>query len=173
MNRTTRHIAAGFEGRGNRQQTMMMMMTALLLAGVCTTLAGCGSEPDAQRAPFPPADIAEGSLMGIFEGKFPCDSCVKIKTALVLLQDAATDSPTRYLLRQLFVSEPIDTAGGWTITRGTADDPDAAVCELHPDDGGPPIRYQRVGRDILLLLDDALRPRVGNAAYSFTLSRTR
>jgi hypothetical protein len=152
---------------------MKTITTRAIGMAALALLAGCGAGAEPARAPFPPPDIAGGALVGLFEGKFPCDTCVKIKTALLLLQDPANGSPTRYLLRQLFVSEPIDTAGSWTIRRGTAGDPAAAVCELRPDDAGPPIRYQRVGADILLLLDEALRPRVGNAAYSFTLSRTR
>ena len=136
-------------------------------------LAACGAEDGTFMPPFPPEEIPADALVGIFEGKFPCETCVKIKTALVLLQEPATGNPTRYLLRQNQTGAPEDSEGSWRIRRGSRFDPGAVVYELQPPGSPVTIDYLTVGPDILLLLDEQLRPRVGNAAYSFTLSRTR
>lgn len=52
---------------------------------------------------------------------------------------------------------------------GSGIDPQATVATLA---GSEFTHYQRVGENLLLILDGNLEPRVGNAAQSFTLSRT-
>ena len=146
-----------------------MKKTAIVLL---LALTACGAESGA-TAPFPPEEIPTAALVGMFEGKFPCETCPKIKTGLVLVKDPATGQPTRYFLRALRSDIPEDREGRWRINRGMPSDPDAVVYELQPEEAGPAIHYLAVVPDILLLLDEQLNPRVGNATYSFTLNRTR
>jgi hypothetical protein len=137
---------------------------------IAFTLAGCGEDPAV--AAFPPPDLADRPRIGIFEGKFPCDGCNRLKTALVLYQGEAAG---RYALRQVRVAEEgiDDSQGTWTVTRGARALPEAPVYRLDPDGGGSPIFYLKIDENILLLLDASLNLRVGDAAMSFTLSRTR
>jgi NlpE N-terminal domain len=153
-----------------------MTRTAWLVLGAVLAASGCAA--DDVPPPWPPPEaIPEGTMVGMFEGKFPCaDGCEKVKTALLLLQDPVSRAPTRYLQRQIGVGQgnsADDTTGVWRLRQGTKTDADATVCELQPDGGRPLIHYLKVDDNILLLLDEQLRPRVGNASYSFTLSRTR
>jgi hypothetical protein len=57
-------------------------------------------------------------------------------------------------------------------TTGSPTDAEAVVVQL---DTAPPEfhRYQRVGKEILLMLDAGDRPLVGDAQHSFTLSQTQ
>jgi len=140
-------------------------MTRLL--AVLSLVLGCGGDPPV--APWPPPALADRPLVGIFEGKFPCDGCERIKTALALYQDG------RYALRQIRVAEEgiDDSEGRWATTHGARAWPEGPVVELRPDADGPPTLYLKVDENVLLLLDRDLNVRVGNAAHSFALSRTR
>ena len=144
-------------------------MTKRLVVAVLAAVATGACAGDDPVAPWPPPQLADRTLIGIFEGKFPCDDCNRIKTALALYQDA-----NRYALRQIRVAEEgiQDSQGTWTTTRGARALPEAPVFELRPDGGGESTFYLKVDDNVLLLLDGDLNLRVGNAAMSFTLSRT-
>jgi NlpE N-terminal domain len=153
-----------------------MTKTRATLVGVLLLTAmfpsACGSE---DAAPSPTA-IPEAALVGVFEGRFPCADCERLKTALTLLQDPTSKVPTTYARREVYVGRgdtAYDTRGVWRIHRGASTDPDAIVIELDPDESESLVHYLKVDDNILLLLDEQLRPRVGNASHSFTLSRTR
>jgi hypothetical protein len=144
------------------------MTKPLLVAALTLALGACSGDPEV--APWPPAELSDRGLLGMFEGKFPCEGCNRIKTALALYQG------DRYALRQVRVADEDgidDSQGSWTTTRGARAWPDAPVFELRPDLGGTSTFYLKVDDNVLLLLDPALNVRVGNAALSFTLSRTR
>src|SRR5688500_6783993 len=110
-----------------------------------------------------------GSLVGVFEGKVPCDDCERVKNAVALFQEPSTRAPTTYLLREIFVGKGdaiYDSRGTWKTAAGTAADPGATVLVLEPEAGGAARYYQRVDENILLELDEQKRPRVGNASHS-------
>ena len=115
-------------------------------------------------------------LVGIFEGRVPCDDCEKIKIFLVLYQDPEKKTPTTYKLGRVYVGKGNDrtmTEGNWTILHGTKTNPNAIVYQL---DQNTPVElgsYLAVDKNILLLLDKDMNPKVGNASWSYTLSRTR
>lgn len=138
---------------------------------LCVTTCG-------DRATAPPDLTApQGSeLYGTFEGRVPCANCERIKVGLTLHRRVGDASPATYVLQQIFVgigNERHVSKGTWTIIRGSAIDPDARVYLLDAHAPEEARRYMAVGDDLLLMLDDALVPRVGDAAHSFTLSRTR
>ncbi len=95
-------------------------------------------------------------------------------TALTLHRDAQTLAPTSYVLERINVGNDdarLITEGTWTTAVGSPVDERLAVAVLAT---APPgfTRYLMLGANLLLVLDDKLEPRVGNALYSFTLSRT-
>ena len=161
----------------------------LLVAG--TLLLACSSTPNrttlSQRLRSPLADDSE--LLGAFEGRVPCasefsdsgapwptpqpDGCQRVKIRLDLYRDLE-GSPSRYVLHRIYVGQGDDvttTEGKWTISRGTAADPDAIVYEL---DSNTPQEFRSffvADDNILLFLDQDRRLMVGNPSESFTLSR--
>lgn len=139
-----------------------------------TAAAACG---DADPPGAPPPDLRPplgSTRYGIFEGKVPCDGCEKIKTRLTLHRSAQDNRPTTYVLERVSVgigNERLIDTGAWTTSSGSRVDPNSTVAML---DGGPEgfANYMMVGPNLLLMLDGRREPRVGNAVYSFTLSRT-
>jgi NlpE-like protein len=118
---------------------------------------------------------AGSARYGAFEGKVPCqEPCQKIKVALTLHQDARDQSPTRYLLERVYGGQGNDrhvSQGAWN----RAASPRFGAGSLVHLDGDSPEEFRHylaVGENLLLILDKDGEPKVGNAAYSFTLSRT-
>jgi hypothetical protein len=101
---------------------------------------------------------------------------VRRRLRLCLLRDAARVTPrlSKFLLERIYVGKGDDRTineGTWQTTTGSPTDAEAVVVQL---DTAPPEfhRYQRVGKEILLILDAGDRPLVGDAQHSFTLSQT-
>lgn len=142
-------------------------------------LAGSPPNPPT-RPPLPP--MPEGSsIFGVFEGRTPCHevafaftkitpfpNCLKIKWKLTLYQDNATGAPSTYL----YMGTTTLREGSWTIVRGTEGNPDAVIYQLHLDDAGQPVSFLNVDENHLFLLDRGMNLLVGNAFFSYTLSRT-
>jgi len=133
------------------------------------TLAG--TDPAIHRLRMPP----KGSVLcGVFEGKVPCEDCNKTKVALTLHWDAKDHFPTRYLLERVGVGKGDErhvSQGVWKRTLGSPYGK-GPVIRLGPEAPEGFRDFLMVGEDILLILDGKGRPRVGDATYSFTLSRT-
>jgi hypothetical protein len=119
--------------------------------------------------------------MGVFEGRTPCPDivfeftkmapypgCMKIKWRLTLYQDQATGAPSTYL----YQGATTIREGAWTIVRGTDSDPEAAVYQLHLDNSQKPVSFLKADENHLFLLDRELNFLVGDALFSYTLSRT-
>jgi hypothetical protein len=140
------------------------------------------AEPPSSSTPLVVPPQPEGStVLGVFEGRTPCDEvvfeftgippherCLKVKWQLTLYEDRDTGAPSIYLFRG---TGTIRT-GTWTILHGTKNDPDAVVYQLRTDDSLQITSFLSVGDDHLFLLDGELNPLVGNALFSYTLSRT-
>jgi hypothetical protein len=152
----------------------MRILAPLLLAAS----SACGGPGHAGPAlPIPDDEV----LAGVFEGRVPCDApCEKLKVRVILRHDAARQSPSTASIEWIAVPRPEhdDDAvrrvwqGRWETAIGTRRDPDAVVYRLR---GAPDgfAAYQVIGSKVLVMLDGDLEPRVGTAAWSFTLSRTR
>ena len=101
--------------------------------------------------------------------------CERIKVRLTLFARPDRGTPTGYLLERICVGNgdqrTVDE-GGWQTTTGSPTDADAVVVILNPTAPNEFRRFQRVGDNILLMLDDRGLPRVGDARHNFTLSRT-
>lgn len=142
----------------------------MLLAGAC----GAGPQEAGPPAlPIPPAD----ALFGVFEGRVPSgpDGLQKTKIALTLLRDPALKTPTEAWMQ--WIPVPPDEIvrhvwrGTWRLEKGTPHDDRAPVIVLSDSPAGLGA-FQAVGGSLLLGLDADRRPRVGNAAWNYTLSRT-
>ena len=138
--------------------------------------------PPSADSPLVIPPMPDGSsVLGVFEGRTPCDDvvfeftgipphegCFKVKWQLTLYQDQDTGAPSTYLFRG---TGTIRT-GTWTILHGTKNDADEVIYQLRPDDSQQITSFLSVGDDHLFLLDEELNLLVGNALFSYTLSRT-
>jgi hypothetical protein len=119
----------------------------------------------------------------VFEGRIPCADparagCEKIKVALVVYHDKESQQLTTYKLARIYVAAAPEgnrevVSGALNVARGTRLHADETVYQL---DAAAPKEFQNywlIGDDILFLLDDALKPMVGTAGWSYVLNRTR
>ena len=112
----------------------------------------------------------------------PDAQCDRIKWNLALYIDPLTQKPTTYKLsseygyhvdnRTLLMKGSNVREGRWTIAKGVKADPNAIVYQLDTDDAGLTISFQLLDANVIHLLDRDNSMTVGNAAQSFTLSRT-
>ena len=154
-------------------------MIAVLVIGAVSACA----HPPAAEPWYSETNEVGDPIAGVFEGRVPCDEphlvdCEKVKVALALYRDARSGTLTTYRLARVYVAadpdgRPSIVAGGVVTGRGTQLDPNAAIVRL--DEKVPPeLRvYWVVDEDILFVLDQSLRPRVGTASWSYVLNRTR
>ena len=138
--------------------------------------------PPSADSPLVIPPMPDGStVLGVFEGRTPCDTivfeftgipphagCLKVKWQLTLYQHQDTGAPGTYLFRG---TSTVRT-GTWTILHGTKSDPDAVVYQLRPDASQQLMSFLKVDDNHLFLLDGELNLLVGNALFSCTLSRT-
>jgi hypothetical protein len=114
--------------------------------------------PPSSSSPLVIPPLPEGSsVLGVFEGRTPCDEIVF----------EFTGAPSTYLFR----GTSMVRTGTWTILRGTKNDPDALVYQLRPDDSQQLTSFLKADDNHLFLLDGELNLLVGNALFSYTLSR--
>jgi hypothetical protein len=140
-----------------------------------------GPAPDAPtRPPIPPVP-AGSTVFAVYEGRTRChalvfafarvspyNNCLSIKWKLSLYQDQATGEPSTYLYQGTTTLRE----GAWSIERGAAGDPDALVYQLQLDNTQPPMSFLTIDQNHLYLLDKNLSLLVGDAFFSYTLSRT-
>lgn len=119
------------------------------------------------------------SVLGVFEGRTPCSplaaeftgfplrNCEKIKWELALHHEPRSGRPTTFEYKGTRSSR----RGTWSTARGTPSDANAVVHRLQYE-SGKTLALLRVDANILLILDTDLRPMVGDASWSYTLSRT-
>lgn len=119
------------------------------------------------------------SVVGVFEGRTPCgatavqftgfpsENCEKIKWRITFFQDAA-GKPSTFA----FKGTRATRQGKWTIERGAAANRNAVVYRLQCDPPGPSLLLMKVDDNLLLVMDQDRNLLVGNASWSYTLSRT-
>lgn len=127
----------------------------------------------------PHSILADSVVIGVFEGRTPCGepavaftgfpsaNCEKIKWELTLYAEGSSHQPAGYVYRGTRSTRQ----GTWSIGRGTAADPAAVVYRLHYD-AGRTLQLLRADDNVLLLLGPDLTLLVGDASWSYTLSRT-
>ncbi|MBL9097866.1 MAG: hypothetical protein JNK07_13130 [Alphaproteobacteria bacterium] len=155
-----------------------MRVALLIVLGSLSLVAAACAEPQAP-APvqlYPNADASGAPILAVFEGRVPClgANCEKTKVALVFYQGDASQT---YWLAMVDVGGGDDTRriaqGTWSAATGVEGYPQAPVYQL--DANAPQVlrRLWRAGADVLLPLDEAMRPRAGNASWGYMLSRVR
>ena len=97
----------------------------------------------------------------------PFPGCLKLKSRLTLYVDQATGTPSTYL----YMGTSTIREGTWTILEGTKGDPNAVVYQLHLENSKGPVSFLKADENHLFLLDRDLNLLVGNALFSYTLSR--
>jgi hypothetical protein len=135
--------------------------------------------PEATRPPIPEMP-PDSSVLGVYEGRSPCHeivfevlgvspypNCLKIKLRLTLYQDQETGAPSTYML----MGTSTIREGTWTILQGTKDNGAAVVYQIHLNDSREPVSLLKADENHLFLLDRDLNLIVGNALFSYTLSR--
>jgi hypothetical protein len=131
----------------------------------------------AQTTTTPKQDSATAKspmqLVVQYRGVLPCADCPGIDTTLSLLANSSNDlAHTRYVLKSSYQerNNTFTETGTWTIVRGTPDNPDAAVYQLKPMDGGQPTNFLRVSDNEILQLDRQRR-RI-DSKLNFSLKKT-
>jgi hypothetical protein len=119
-------------------------------------------------------------MLGVFDGRVPCHEialefagipaepdCVKIKWRLTLYQDPDTGAPTTYKL----LGTRTTREGTWAVVRGTKVDPEAIVYKLDLGGAQAAVYFLKADENHLMLLDREGNLLVGDALWSYTLSR--
>jgi hypothetical protein len=152
------------------------LLAAMLLV---LTLTGCTHSDIVQISfdpPYPERNASGDSVFAVYEGRTPCsaEGCEKLKVALVLYRNPATQAPTTFWLGRIGVGQGNDrivTQGTWSVLHGVQDYPEAVVYALDAGTDAELRYFWRVNEDILLVLDQNMRPKAGNAAWGYMLSR--
>jgi hypothetical protein len=116
----------------------------------------------------------ENHIPCVTTGNQPIKKCDRMKFGLVLYRDAKTKAPTTYIMSRVYVgvsSERSVNKGAWEVTKGNGLDAQAVDYKL---DANAPEEFRNfwaIGDDILFILNDDLKPRVGDAAYGYALNR--
>ncbi|GGH35982.1 copper resistance protein NlpE N-terminal domain-containing protein [Dyadobacter endophyticus] len=127
--------------------------------------------------------IAEGAnVWGVFHGRVPCQTmaevmhisvhanCEKLKWGFTFFQDPQTQKPTTYAWDgSLFRDKP--RTGKWTLVKGTAENPEATVIQLDPDQPEKSIYLLKGDENVLFILDGSKKLMVGGDYLSYTFNR--
>ncbi|MCI0358899.1 MAG: hypothetical protein L0211_10505 [Planctomycetaceae bacterium] len=128
--------------------------------------------------------VATGdNVFGVFEGRTPYQGIArdlgiephpggnKAKWRVTLYQDPKSKAPTTYKVEGTLFKATGAREGKWTMARGTADEPDAAVFELAATKTQAAILLLAGDDNVLFFLDHDRKPLVGHADFSYTLNR--
>lgn len=156
------------------------LFTLALLASAFFLQAQTGNRPSRTTARTP---VEEGpAVLGVFEGRFPCreiagdwkvpvgPECEKVKWRLTLFRDPQTGKATRYLLLGS-LNRDRRRYGTWAMVRGVPGDPQAEVFQLDADRPEVSVFLYKGDDNVLFVLDQQHRFRVGDDYLSFTLNR--
>lgn len=108
-----------------------------------------------QPVPTPTPAIVSSEFVVTYRGTSPCADCPGINVELTLKsKDKFTDMGT-FTLKQTYQDRdvaPLESAGNWTVDRGSAADPDATVVVLDYDKKDQLQNYLRVDNKTLRYL---------------------
>jgi hypothetical protein len=126
--------------------------------------------------PYPERSPEGAPIQAVFEGRIPClhESCDMRKVQLVLYGSDDGRGLTFYWLGQIAVGLGTDRLvrqGRWAAHKGMQHYPEAVTYVLDAN-ADPSLRnWWRVSVDVVLLLDERMLPKAGNAAWGTMLSR--
>ncbi|WP_420150817.1 hypothetical protein [Spirosoma sp.] len=155
----------------------------LLLTSVVSLYAQDARQTNVPSKTTSRKPIASGpSVLGVFAGRFPCaelakdwkltvsPECWKVKWALTLFQDSVTHQPTTYHLLGT-LNRQAAREGKWSFVKGTPSDPEAIVYQLDSDTPDVSVYILKGDDNVLFILDQQRRMRVGDENLSYTLNR--
>jgi hypothetical protein len=159
----------------------LILFTAVLsVLPVVNTIAQTSAAHNVLSKSITAHPIPHGpSVMGIFEGRPPCNEiakqlgfpvrpeCTKIKWRLSLFKDPTTGQPSKYE----FLGSFIPSEGNWKILKGTRLNADAIVYALELKKPGEYFYFFKGDDNVLFVLDENKDFRVGNEQFSYTLNR--
>jgi hypothetical protein len=156
-----------------------MRTPILLITLSILSLVGCVHPEPVQTTlepPYPERNSAADPILAVFVGRIPCavKGCNMRKIELVLYGRDDGQAPTTYWLGQTGVgmgNDRLVQQGTWTARHGVQEYPDALVYALDSSADRSLQYLWRVTDEILLVLDQNMRPRAGNGAWGFMLSR--
>jgi hypothetical protein len=142
-------------------------------------LVGCVSSEPVQTTfdrPYPAQNSAGDPIVAVFVGRVPCalSACEMRKVELVLYGREQGRVPTTYWLGQIGVglgNDRIVEEGAWSGRQGAQDYPGALVYALDRPADRSLQYFWRVNDEVLLVLDQSMKPKAGNAAWGYMLSR--
>jgi hypothetical protein len=122
------------------------------------------------------------SLRMVFDGRTPCreisaehpemnasSSCFKLKWRLILNRDPVTHRPTTFTIRKVVDNQPRDITGVWAEERKDG----MLIYTVDADKPGAAISFLVCDARILLFLDKAKRPYLGNELFSYAMNRVK
>lgn len=156
-------------------------VSALVLAAIVVALlTRRGPDTPQTFGPwYPLTNQAGAPAVADFENHVPCtidnppvEDCQRVKLGVVLY--GTPSAPSTYLISIIRVGTGDNTRethkGTWTVTQGTALDPEATVYQLDTSAPDHLRTFWPVGNKILYLLDQTRMPRPGDAAYGYALT---
>lgn len=157
-----------------------LILLSLIVNLPVTPPAPVDSHPHEVFVTTSPCDAASKSLL-----KIPATAdCEIIKWSLTLHHDPDTPTSATYKLTYAYglpkqgtneIAQggiKVEQKGRWAMTKGAKTSPDAVVYRLDPDKSQESISFQKVDDHLLHLLNRDKSLMVGNAGWSYTLSRT-
>jgi len=177
------HPSLAFARLGGRLLHLLDSKRRLMAGngGWSYTLNLSGKDTLGARVPEPNHHVAAAAaaapLAGVFDGRTPCEplarqfgltvsgECVKMKWRLRLHADST------YVLEYSGHRDPART--GRFTTRASRGSVRGVVCQLDPDAPRPFLAFLQADDDVLLFLGHDGEPLVGNADFSYALSRQR
>jgi hypothetical protein len=153
-------------------------LAAILAVGLTFALFGQRSSKTLTATfdpPYPEFNAKGDPIQSVMEGRVACQAtgCDKLKVTLVLYAKAQDRSPSSYWLGIIGTSgnDRVVSQGAWEMRKGVEGYLEAAVYALDSDAGLGLQYFWRVNDDILLVLDERMRPRSGDSAWGYMLSR--
>ncbi len=155
--------------------------------GYSYTLNPALADPSPTGAPIPEMSykllpLASGAkVFGVFEGRTPCEffrelqpqlapGCLKIKWRLTLWHGATRRAITNYRVEGALFPDGA-REGSVTALPGTPFDANARVLRLDAGAPAQPLFLMMGDDNVLLFLDSAGKPGLGNRDFSYTLNR--
>jgi hypothetical protein len=155
--------------------TVPAILAITIIGASALTLAGCAGERTLTfDPPYPSVDSHGEPIRAVFEGRIPCAApCEKLKVQLVVYETRHAKTPSTYWLGVIDTlrDERLVSRGRYTLRQGLEGYPQAVVYELDTNAFAGLRYFWQVNEDILLVLDDRLRPKPGDAAWGYMLSR--
>lgn len=158
---------------------ILLIITVVVASGVVGLFFHNGyfnKTPTIFYPPYPEFNSSGDPILVVFHGRIPCTApnCEKEKISLVLYQHRDTKTPSTYWLGRVLVdggNNRLVTQGAWSIGRGIEGYADAEVYLLDSNTILDFRNYWRLNENILLPLDHSLKPKVGNSAWGYMMSR--